>query len=416
MKHNKHFKKIKVLSGSSILIAAIIFCLATPLTIHAEDKGCCEIKNIPDNGQSIFDSLTKAECEKYNGASKQGIFNEGQKVAADKKSCEATEDEGGVFTPSKPTPPVLSVSIPGFGKFSDINCSEPGTPCKIPWLAEYIKGLFNYSLVIIGVLAVIVIMIGGIMWQTAGGNRDRIGEASRYIKGGILGIVLAASSYTLLFILSPDLTILKSLNINYLDRIDVYELSVEEQKVTLGTTSEGEVPTNQGSSHGVPWFLQCSDIGRKQTYGNCSGATVCKTGCGLISTQMVLAKFGKTPSLSEWEKTAVDNGARICGNGSVASGLIKAAEKYGLKGQQLNGTESIKKKLDEGVPVIISVRGPCKFTQNGHFIVLTGWRDKDKLIADVNDPANGRDKEERTWISLKDYSGCSLNQQFYLYQ
>lgn len=46
----------------------------------------------------------------------------------------------------------------------------------------------------LGILAVIIILIGGFKWMTAAGNDDQVGEAKKIIVAGIIGlaIILAA--------------------------------------------------------------------------------------------------------------------------------------------------------------------------------------------------------------------------------
>ncbi len=112
--------------------------------------------------------------------------------------------------------PNLSVSIPGLTKFSKVSCDEKNPDCAIPWIAEYIGAIFEYSMLAIAILAVIVMMIGGVIWLTAGANSSRISQAKDFIKNGLLGTVLALCSYMALFLINPDLTILPPINISYI--------------------------------------------------------------------------------------------------------------------------------------------------------------------------------------------------------
>ena len=54
--------------------------------------------------------------------------------------------------------------------------------------------IINTLLGILGLVAVVIILVGGFKWMTAGGNEDKVGEARKMIFAGIigLGIILAA--------------------------------------------------------------------------------------------------------------------------------------------------------------------------------------------------------------------------------
>ncbi len=119
----------------------------------------------------------------------------------------------------KITNPVLSVSIPGFSGFRSAACTEES--CSIPWLADYILVFFRYGITIIGILAVIVIMIAGVLWLTAAGNSEQVGHAKELIKGSLLGVLIAVSSYMILTIINPALTQLSPVKISYLEKIDL---------------------------------------------------------------------------------------------------------------------------------------------------------------------------------------------------
>lgn len=121
--------------------------------------------------------------------------------------------------------PDLKVAIPGLSNFKPVTCDTGN--CYIPWLAEYVAGLQRYAIAIIGLLAVIVIMIGGITWLTAGGNQTRIGDAKKFIASGVGGVVLTICAYLLLYTINPDLTVLKSLQIRYIEKVDLSELMAE---------------------------------------------------------------------------------------------------------------------------------------------------------------------------------------------
>lgn len=50
---------------------------------------------------------------------------------------------------------------------------------------------------LLGIVAVVIILIGGFKWMTAGGNDEQTGEAKKWIFSGIIGLAIILSAYAL---------------------------------------------------------------------------------------------------------------------------------------------------------------------------------------------------------------------------
>jgi len=72
-------------------------------------------------------------------------------------------------------------------------------------IAEYIKAIYKYALGIVGILATVVMMFGGVLWITAGGNAERVTNAKSWLTAALTGLVLALTSYMILYIVNPGL-------------------------------------------------------------------------------------------------------------------------------------------------------------------------------------------------------------------
>tara|TARA_Y100000310_G_scaffold256224_1_gene263987 strand:+ start:572 stop:964 length:393 start_codon:yes stop_codon:yes gene_type:complete len=57
--------------------------------------------------------------------------------------------------------------------------------------------IVNILLGFLGVIAIIVILYGGFMWMTAGGNEDKVGEAKKMITAGIVGIIIVLAAFAI---------------------------------------------------------------------------------------------------------------------------------------------------------------------------------------------------------------------------
>ncbi|MDD5031905.1 MAG: pilin [Patescibacteria group bacterium] len=130
----------------------------------------------------------------------------------------------------------LQIKIPGMDKFSEpAPCPDDPTKTCVPWIGEYIAGIYNYAIGIVGILAAVVLMVGGVIWLTAGGSPDKVNEAKAWIGAALSGLVLALTSYMILYQVNPDLVKLNPLGINV----------VTEKKGEAGTGCEWKILTSE---------------------------------------------------------------------------------------------------------------------------------------------------------------------------
>ncbi len=72
-------------------------------------------------------------------------------------------------------------------------------------IARYIRAIYVYFIWTVGILAVVMIMFGGISWIAAAGNAGRINDARETINNAIIGLIIALTSYALLYVINPEL-------------------------------------------------------------------------------------------------------------------------------------------------------------------------------------------------------------------
>ncbi len=61
-----------------------------------------------------------------------------------------------------------------------------------------IMSIVNILMGFLGIVALIVMLLGGFFWMTAGGNEDRIAQGRGYIVAGLIGLVIIFASYALI--------------------------------------------------------------------------------------------------------------------------------------------------------------------------------------------------------------------------
>ena len=75
-----------------------------------------------------------------------------------------------------------------------------------PSLGCYLDKIYQLSIAIVGIVAIVMIMIGGVKWITAAGS-GRVNEAKDYIQDSLMGMLILIGAYTLLRFINPQLTI-----------------------------------------------------------------------------------------------------------------------------------------------------------------------------------------------------------------
>ena len=60
-----------------------------------------------------------------------------------------------------------------------------------------ISNIITYLMTFLGLIAVIVILLGGFRWMTAAGNEDKVASAKKTIIAGAIGLVVILASYAI---------------------------------------------------------------------------------------------------------------------------------------------------------------------------------------------------------------------------
>lgn len=59
------------------------------------------------------------------------------------------------------------------------------------------SSVINVILGFLGIVAVVIILIGGFKWMTAGGNEDKVSEAQKLITAGVIGLIIILAAYAI---------------------------------------------------------------------------------------------------------------------------------------------------------------------------------------------------------------------------
>ena len=64
-------------------------------------------------------------------------------------------------------------------------------------LIETVTQIINVLLGILGIIAVIIILMGGFKWMTAKGNEEKVGEAKKLLGAGVVGLVIILAAFAI---------------------------------------------------------------------------------------------------------------------------------------------------------------------------------------------------------------------------
>lgn len=60
---------------------------------------------------------------------------------------------------------------------------------------QIIANLIEVTLSVVGVILIILVIYGGYLWGTAGGNEERAKEAQRLIRNAVIGVIIVFGAY-----------------------------------------------------------------------------------------------------------------------------------------------------------------------------------------------------------------------------
>ena len=64
-------------------------------------------------------------------------------------------------------------------------------------LRESAIDIINVVLGFLGIVAIIIVLWGGFMWMTAGGNEEKVTKARQLLVAGITGLVIILAAYAI---------------------------------------------------------------------------------------------------------------------------------------------------------------------------------------------------------------------------
>lgn len=64
-------------------------------------------------------------------------------------------------------------------------------------IRQTVASIINVLMGLLGIVAVVMILIGGFKWMTAGGEEEKVGDAKKFIIQGIVGLIIILSAWAI---------------------------------------------------------------------------------------------------------------------------------------------------------------------------------------------------------------------------
>lgn len=189
----------------------------------------CAAATVARNGQNY--TKIEKECAKAEDCSQWGENNFCLKGASgsfcylDVVALNKYKNTVTIQTPLKDlklTKPALRIGIPGV-QFTDLaNTVDSDGNIVLPWIGEYLAGVYRYAMVIGSIVAAVMIIMQGFQIVTSGGGEQK-SEAYNRIMHVVIGLVLLWGSYFILYTINTDLVTFKSLKIQFIKPVPIPE-------------------------------------------------------------------------------------------------------------------------------------------------------------------------------------------------
>ncbi len=338
-----------------------------------------------------------------------------------------------------PSIPQLSVPIPGVTITAPTQ-NDDGT-ISVPYLAQYISGVYGYLLGISTIVAIIMVVYGGFLYLLAS-TGIQVASGKTIIQDALIGLVVLYGSYFILWNVNPDLVNLRPIVLRTIQSVALLEAAGEGAAADVtgdgapGNSTSCSMHFNQftGRWASLAYGNNASLIvGGTQTFPTCANSTeandstqcqstFAQSACGVTSMASLLGFYNleiaipsrvPAPGAAMHPIDPIDtgiysilNGGRDRKNGPGGSVFWNSFNQYFPQFQQQSVSNAVAiQKAREGKPVVIACdninlyadeaatqpvagrTGNTNLYPHGHFMVLKGVvNDQILRVHDVGNP------------------------------
>jgi len=117
-----------------------------------------------------------------------------------------------LFMLSLAVTPVLASNPFGFEYANELGLSN--TTVQDP--RTMATNIVQFFMTFLGIIAVVIILLGGFKWMTAAGNEDKVAEAKKLLVAGMIGLAIIIAAYVIVnFVITTTNSIITNGNVQY---------------------------------------------------------------------------------------------------------------------------------------------------------------------------------------------------------
>lgn len=190
-------------------------CRAVSLSVSQQSTNSCKEVCVKDVGKSF------ASSEFADGTEGEILASSCQKKhnAFLASKTDSSSDTSASKTPSATTTPILNVPIPGLS-FSKAIATT--TSVKSSFLADYLSAVYKFLIFASITIAIVMVMVGGLQYVMAASGGD-VSKGKTRITNALTGLVLLLGVYLILYTSNPQLTLMKTIELQNVQTVEVPE-------------------------------------------------------------------------------------------------------------------------------------------------------------------------------------------------
>lgn len=179
---------------------------------------CSSSNGSTSEGEKESDTLCRSACDSKESSRFLGcfqnpdLFPENNGLCWTQSDCEVTDTtySGTTVIKGSDWGDQERICAPGMGYcYNKEEKITLGTAIQgvntVSSFSEYISLLYAFLIPVASLIAVIMMMVGGLEWMLSAGNPTRIEKAKSRITNALIGVVLLLSAYSIAYLIDPNL-------------------------------------------------------------------------------------------------------------------------------------------------------------------------------------------------------------------
>lgn len=233
------------------LFLCALFLTSVPAITLATDESCgesemsCECTDSDGTAVSLNDdSITDGDlcAEACTGKASYAFYCGTSETPLDSGMISSSSGSSPADSEAEdPTIPALNVPIPGLDLAGSVEVDAAGN-IKTNMIGLYVNAIFSYGITLAALFGVLMLMIAGFQYMTAGGDKSAVAKAKGRMQNTVFGLILLMATYTIAFLIDPRTTYFNSLTLEYIDPVKYIEESGDVGGGAIGSIDDATLP------------------------------------------------------------------------------------------------------------------------------------------------------------------------------